>query len=520
MKPQPGMPRMPDMGAVTDTEDTQPVPESETDIPLPVRIAPGEQGSDSRYNGTENVSRSTDPISLETSTSPVRDESYKSPEAEKNLGVDESPEAVAERNRVVEGSLSPENKGFFSNLGEKAKKLAGWAWESMNKVPGVNKIIGKVQIAYHSFWMGRHEEKNKGYAETVSKTEDELHAIEKSFSEITKALEALKTESGSNLTSVEEKLAKIGADRDSLKIKRDYFDAKLYEGNEKMKGYMDSRDKVVDRLAGQYDEKLKPLEGQMEELTTAEDELDMFEAVAEFKNKKSTDRLNSIEMKKGDLEKALMKSGMSEKEVAKFEAIVILNKDIKEGRENLKKEQLDMTKKKALIVAKIAQTQTKIKGIKDKRGKITSIKDNKVSPVEVPEPTVEGEVIGSNTEVGGEAITASAEGTEGEAGIENELASESTEKEPEFKLKDFINSYNEFVKKEFPKDHDPKEIVNGLEFASKNKIKLEQEMDFKSFQKILGKYYKFIKLPKPALKAFKERSDKFYEEKVKPAVKA
>ena len=52
-----------------------------------------------------------------------------------------------------ESDLNPENKGFFQNMSEKGKAMVSKLYEDLYKTPGINKLLGKTEIAFNNYWL-------------------------------------------------------------------------------------------------------------------------------------------------------------------------------------------------------------------------------------------------------------------------------------------------------------------------------------------------------------------------------
>lgn len=400
-------------------------------------------------------------------------------------------------------SLNVENKGFFAKLGERAKEVGNWAYETINKIPGVNKIVGKVEIAYHSYWMNRHEEKARAITGKISGTDAQIEAVEQSRAEIAYALHELGKEGADipNMQSVQEKMKSMDDQLEGLNLEKTKLNEKLEKRNEKMQGYVEKRDAVVDRLVGQYQEKLSPLEIEIEKINDCKDEFELSEAVAELRHETQNERLNNIEKKKDVLEKALLASGLSEEQVYDDPSIQSLYKMIDEGREQIKKEQEILAVSRKYYESRLKETESKADVYRKKKAKFNNIKEGKPEPVEMPE-AVDHE---------SEPII---EPEDQEDGLEANV-----EEEPKYRLDTFVSEYNKFIKEEYKTDVDPQEEIVLVNFMKETGVKESQEMEFKRFKKILGTYYKKIKLPATSIKKFDSRAEAFYKEKINPEIK-
>lgn len=90
-------------------------------------------------------------------------------------GPDNSENRQAQVVQILEG----QNKSRFERMSDKAKEYAGRAYEGLYKIPVVNRVVAKVEIAYKQFWADRHEEKAvkfKGKIESINQRDSLLVA--------------------------------------------------------------------------------------------------------------------------------------------------------------------------------------------------------------------------------------------------------------------------------------------------------------------------------------------------------
>ncbi len=234
--------------------------------------------------------------------------------------VEVKPEPNTEAPPDVTESLSPENQGFFSKLGEKSKELAGWAYEKIHRTPILGKLVGKAEIAFHEHWMNSHQEKAQGISDKITETNNQISQMESSHAEISAALEELRGQNVPNMKSVEEKLRSIEKNKGKLEGDRDKLTEKLDSRNEKMKSRIEKRDAVVDGFIGRCNEKLNPIESEIENLNGRKDQAEFKASMAEVGYRKQLEGLDKQMDVKTKIENALKKLGMSKLEIEKIQA--------------------------------------------------------------------------------------------------------------------------------------------------------------------------------------------------------
>jgi len=281
--------------------------------------------------------------------------------------------------------LNSENQSFLSRMSEGGKKLANQAYEGLYKIPGVNRVVGKLEITYNQFWIDKHEEKAVDFKNKMDGLALKASAFEQSKKEIESAIEDLKSQNipGVEYESLQLKIKIIDQQKINLLNEKDKAQSKFEARENKAKLYINERDRVADKFIGRYNEKLKPMEKEIENLQTCKDQVDLDIAVTEVKHKEQIAKLDGIEKRKAQVEEALRKTGMSEKEIGKFEAIKTLAGFLADSREKIRLEKENLAQRKAKINEKIARVDAKANPYRDKREEFTRVKEGRSIKIEV-----------------------------------------------------------------------------------------------------------------------------------------
>ena len=386
--------------------------------------------------------------------------------------------------------LSAENKSFFGRMSERGAKIANQAYEGLYKIPGVRRVVGKLEIAYKQFWIDRHQEKAVQFKEKVNSIDSRVHLFSQSKKDIESAIENLKSENIPGVESLQIKLQKIDREKAGLMNEKDKVQSKFEARYNKLKLYTNERDRVADKLIEGYGEKLKPMEVELEKMSTFKDETDLQIAVTEAKYK---NKLTKIEGNKAQIEKALRKTGMSEKEIIKFEGIKYLDKMLADGREKMRIEKENLTQRKAEINKKIAKVDAKANSCRDKREEFIRVKEGRPIKIDVAAREKGEEFKG---------------GEETQAHPRRESEEESAEDKEQLQTADFISGWNTFLKENYKDDA---EFIDAKDFLKETRLLGNEKINFKDFKNILGKYLKYRKLP---VDQFNQGIDKFFEQKV------
>lgn len=355
--------------------------------------------------------------------------------------------------------LSSENQSFWGRMSEGGKKIASQAYEGLYKIPGVNRVVGKMEIAYNQFWIDRHEEKSVEFKNKMDGLGLKSEAFEQSKKEIESVIENLRQQNIPGVESLELKVKVIDQQKINLLNEKDKIQSKFEARENKTKLYTNERDRVADKLIGRYNEKLEPLEKELENLQTCKDQADLVIAVTEVKHKEQIAKLDDIEKRKTQVEEALRRTGMSEKEIRKFEAVKTLEGFLSQGRENIRTEKENLARRKAEINAKIAKVDAKANPYRDKREEFARVKEDK----------------------------------------------------ERLKTSDYVSGWNSYLQEKYGKKL-PGELIDPKDFLRSTRLSAEHKLDFKDFKNILTKYYKFRKIPADKLN---KSIDKFFAEKIK-----
>jgi hypothetical protein len=273
--------------------------------------------------------------------------------------------------------FSPDNRSFFAKMSEGAKDMIDKAYEGLHEVPGVNMVLGKMEIAYDQFWLGRHEEKAAGLRDRMSALDMKSRALDVPKKELQSVIADLQEQNVPGFSSLQLKLKDIDAQKMKLANEKDRIQTRFEARENKVKHYANERDGIADKLIGYYGEKLAPMEKGLESLSTDRDQLDLSFAVMEARHNQQLESLNDLGEKKTKIERSLKMTGMSDRQISKFEAVKILDGMIVQGRASIKKERAKMSEKKTEIEEKIAAAEAKANPYRDRREEFTRVKSGR-----------------------------------------------------------------------------------------------------------------------------------------------
>lgn len=402
---------------------------------------------------------------------------------------------VENANERTETNLSPENQGFFSRMSEKGAKIANQVYEGLDKIPGVNRIVGKLEIAHNQFWIDKHQEKSVGLKSKMDGLDLKVGAFDQSKEEIESVIEDLKQQNIPGVESLQLKLQDMERQRTGLLNERDRVQSKFEARDNKIKLYTNERDRVADKLIDHYEERLKPMEAELERLQTYKDQADLLVAVTEAKHKEQLVKLGDIDKKKNQIAESLRGIGMSEKEIRKFKAIKELEGVLADGREKVRIEKENLARRKAEINERIAKVDAKANPYRGKREEFVRVKEGRPIKIDVATRQRDAELKPK------EDVKAYPEG---------ETASkESPEDKERLQAAAYVSGWNAFLKETH---EDAAEFINAEDFLGETRLTGDYRLDFGDFKNILGKYLNYKKAP---MDQFNQNIDKFFEQKVK-----
>ena len=308
---------------------------------------------------------------LESSPEEEKIESKKAP--------GETPEEKAEKEHVDDTVVyfGPSSQVFFRDMSDGAKKLASKVYEGLYKTPGVKRIVGKLEIAYNQFWIDRHEEKAVELKNEINSLDSRVGALGISKSEIESRIDDLKQQNLPGAESLQSKLKDMDRQRIELLNKKDKTQSKFELKESKAKLYAGERDRVADKLIDRYGEKLEPLEGELGDLLTSRDQLDLSASVAVVRHKEQMAKLDKAQETKEQIEQTLRGTGMSEKEIKGFSAVRELEDMLAQGRESIRVEIEKLIQEKAKINSKIARVDGRANIYRNKKEEFIRIKERK-----------------------------------------------------------------------------------------------------------------------------------------------
>jgi hypothetical protein len=197
--------------------------------------------------------------------------------------------------------------------------------------------------------------------------------------------------------------------------------------------------------------------------------------------------------------------GLSEKEIKKFEAIRELDDLLASGREKMRIEMENLTRRKAEINRQTAELDAEANLYRDKIERFKRIKEGRPISVKVPERKRSAEFQGEEIiethprgEDHGEAVSASS------MQVESRVAES---RKDSLEVVSYLNEWNAFLKETYK---EKAELIDTKDFLRVTQLPENYKLPFGDFEDILAKYLKFRRLP---TEQFRNSIDEFFEKK-------
>ena len=381
--------------------------------------------------------------------------------------------------------LDQDNRTRFDRMSEAGQKVAAQAYEGLYKVPGVSRMVGKLEIAYNQLWLDKHEEQAVKLKNKVDGFSVRTGGLDESKKEIGAAIENLRQQKIPGVESLQLKLKEIDAQKIELLNKKDKIQSRFESHDNEAKLYASKRDQIADKLIDRYKEKLSPLEKELERMQTGRDQLDLLSEVAAVKHKASEARLAGLDKQKMQIEDALRRTGMSERQIKKFEGVKQLDQLLSQGREAIRVEKENFAKRRLEINRKIANQDKKANVYRDKKSEFARVKEGK--PLKIDMPRRNREEVSAGTRPADFDVRHGGGGQPPESRKEEETTEG-------LETSTYISDWNSHLQEKFGKSA-AQELVNQQDFLSATGLPANYRMDFGDFRSILERYLKLKKIP-------------------------
>lgn len=271
--------------------------------------------------------------------------------------------------------LNEENKNYLeTGLAQKGKRFFSGLYEKLDRIPVINKLAGKMAIAYNEKFAKINEKSTNEISGKISESDQKL----KQFAEIEHQLKTVLAQlEGDNLPGTEKirtSLRRIENKRKKEESRNKESRGKLAEKIESYKSFINERNRIADGLIDFYEKKMLPVKEKLDELNKEQNRLGAVGLAQEIRSDTHRLKIDELEKKKNSIIEVLKKAQMTDKEIEKFAAIKSINSAIERINKDIEKKDKELEKKINKISRKIDSKNNKYKKVEEKKITFDKIK--------------------------------------------------------------------------------------------------------------------------------------------------
>ena len=413
------------------------------------------------------------------------------------------------QNEKVGALLEPQNEGLWNKMSAKGKQIMSNVYEGIYKTPGVNRLVGKMEIAYNQFWIDKKEEKAvelKGKMDALSFRKESLSEVQQ---EIENAAQELDEDGISGSTKLMLRHKELETQKTKIEKKEDKLQGRIEKKENRINLYTNKRDAIADKLITHYEKKLSPIEGRLEVLEEKQNKVELISIAAEVKLDEQYAKLKNLEERKIIIEKKYTAAGFTERQINRDDVIKELARQINTGYSNISIEKGIIAAKREEVNRKVAKVDKKAEPYRNRKNEFIRVKDNRPVKIDLEERVEPREFKGT------EETTSHTRAKNGEGnnyGEEVKSSQNHTENvgsafENMHEFSNLISNYNELISGVIKKDKKLSILqIDEKDLIKATKISRTSRMTTKNFARILEQYYKTKKIPESV---YKDITNKF-----------
>lgn len=389
--------------------------------------------------------------------------------------------------------IETKNRDFFGKMTSGGKEIFKRAYEGIYMTPGINKLVGKMEIAYNQFRIDKIEDKASAHKDKLDALSLKNKNLYSSIFEIEDAAKNLDELGIGGSASLLNEYKKIEGSIYKNEDKSDVLQGKIENRENRVKLFANKRDAIADRLITHYEKKLSPVEGKQGVLEDRRNEVELFCVAQEVKLEEQRAKIKKLEEAKARIEKAYMTAGFSDKKIKRNSVVKELEDQINSGYSFVQIEQAKNSIRRREINEKIAKVNRKAEPYRNRKNQFIRVKNNRPIDFKLEERNYgnefkSGEGTESHTRGSGGYGYSYESNTEP---LENDSIYGSTFEGME-NLSDLMSNYNEMITEKGDKDL----IVSEVEFLKATRLSGRNKMNIKNFIRIIEQYYKAKKINK------------------------
>lgn len=385
--------------------------------------------------------------------------------------------------------LEPQNIGFWDKMSTKGKEVMSKAYEGIYKTPVLNRLVGKMEIAYNQFWIDKKEEKAvelKSKMDALTLRKESLSDVQQ---EIKNAAQELEEDGIGGSVKLMSRHKGLEVQKTKIEKKEDKLQGRIEKRENRISLYTNKRDAIADRLITHYEKKLSPIESRLEVLEDKQNKVELISIATEVKLDEQYAKLKNLEETKIRIEKKYTAAGFNERQIEKDPVIKELASQINTGYSNIQIEKGIIAAKRDEINRRVDKIDKKAEPYRNRKNEFIRVKDNRPIKMNLEE-RIEPREFKSNEEINSHTRNKNPEGYnygQETKSFQNHIEYAGSAFENMHEFSDLISSYNNLIINNEKSDLlkiDEKDLIIAT------KIFRTSRMTPKNFGRILGQYYK------------------------------
>ena len=437
------------------------------------------------------------------------------PEVKKTLSV-ESKEASASSSKTgttpvfrIDEILTKAGRSLFDKISDSGKAVVHGLYEGAYKSPGINRLVGKMEIAYNQFRGDKYEKKAAKFKNKLDGVDIKINAFQQAKENLAGVIKDLKQQNIPAATALELKIKDIEKQINKLANKRDRIQTKFEEKESRRNLRINKRDQIANRLIEYYENKLEPFERKLEDLRKEQDHIDLLMMATEVKHKNREATLEKLQKKLDFTIENYKRLGMSERKIRKDEAVKAFNEQIANARKEMQLENKKLQLAKDKLDTKIAKVDAKANPYRDRREEFVRV--TKVRPIEFNVPGREkGQPHEGKEEIKThERKESEVKKTESASKVEGkiETAFEEEEEKEKFPVAAYLATLNDYLLKNYDKTY----VINKKDYYAQTQLSRYDKMEVADFRRILLQYAKFKRMPTQKVDIYEKAINNLFE---------
>lgn len=387
----------------------------------------------------------------------------------------------------VSGYVHPTQQSRLASMAEGAKRTAKSIYEGVYRVPGLNRLVGKMETAWNQSRIDKHGEKNEQINLAIRGIDAEIASIDSSVGGLNESLKELSALGVGNISKMERTVEVMLSRRDKLITKREKarFASELH--NQSIEDFTQKRDAVSERLVGFYESRLEPINNCIEGLEKSQLTLETQKSILEVDHANSQRKLDALQAKRDQMADALKRAGFFEQFAAKG-GLAELDAVIQRGQEKISSERAALDAQERDISNKIQAAKLAARPFQDKQKEFQRIKQrmSQKTPV-APEFNRPEPARFAATETSFTATETHFPDTFESFADEEEII-----EEPRHSIKEFVTLWNEHLKETYESDEVllKRMSIDYESFLKRTRWNDNTGLDTEQFRKVIANYYR------------------------------